>query len=251
MRLLTLVLSILALTGCTYNPFISNNHTTGSAVSTGVGAGVGAGAVGLLGGTKPLILLGGITGGAVGYYVSTLRNAASGVIDAGGDVYQLGDYIGIYIPSDQLFEANNAVFLPQAPRILDSVVTVLLRAPDNNILISGNTSGFYRPRWEQRLSQRRAKAVAAYLWANGISQFKDTSNSMKELRYIGYGNYYPISSDLTNTEIRQNSRVQITSYPCLADLRESGRKIDPNNMASLNEETPSGEQNRCGRDQVC
>lgn len=251
MRLLTLAFSVLVLSACSYNPFISNNHTTGSALGAGIGAGAGAGAVGLMGGTKPFILLGGITGGAVGYYVTTLRNAASGIMDAGGDVYELGDYVGIYIPSDQLFEPNTATFLPQAPAILDSAVTVLNRKPDNNILISGNTSGFYRPRWEQRISQRRAKAVAAYLWSNGIRQFKEDSSLVRQLRYVGYGNYYPISSDMTNSGVRQNSRIQITSYPNLADLRESGRSIDMNTIASLKDDTPSGDDNRCGRGQAC
>lgn len=240
-------ISMLALSACAYNPLVSNNHTTGSPAGVVVGATAGAGSVALLGGSKPLIILGGITGGAIGYYVTTLRYDASGIMQADGNVYVLGDYIGIYIPSDRLFEPNTAIFLPQAPAILDSVNAVLARKPDNNILISGNTSGFYRSRWEKKISQDRARAVAAYLWTSGVSQFKQNDNGVRKLNYVGYGNYYPIASDLTNSGIRMNSRIQITSYPCLDDLRESGRKIDMNNIASLNEETPTGQKNRCGR----
>ena len=96
-------LTAFILTGCSYNPFISNNHTTGSPTGAIVGAAAGAGGVALLGGPKPLIALAGIGGGALGYYMTTLRYEAGGVMQSGGQVYKVGDFVGIYIPSDQLF----------------------------------------------------------------------------------------------------------------------------------------------------
>ena len=247
-RTLVFLFCSATIAACTYNPFISNNHTTGTAAGTAVGAGVGAGSVALLGGSKSLILLGGIGGGAVGYYLSTLRADASAIMQADGKVYMLGDYIGIYIPSDHLFEPNTAEFLPQAPAILDSVVTVLQRKPDNNVMISGSTSGFGRDRWQQSLSQRRAKAVAAYLWTSGILQFKNSSNDVRKLKYVGYGDYFPIASDLTNNGIRANSRIQITSYPCDGSLRETGKEMNMNTIGAMDDRSPSGVQNKCGRD---
>src|SRR5690349_290381 len=96
--LLTLTLPWLA--GCTYNPFTLNNHTTGDPFATGIGAGIGAGTIALLGGSKAGIVAGGIAGGAIGYYITTLRYASGGVIQGGGKVYKIGDYLGIYIPTD-------------------------------------------------------------------------------------------------------------------------------------------------------
>lgn len=250
-RALVLSFSLLAVSACSFNPFTSTNHTTGSPAATAVGAGIGAGSVAILGGSKTMMLFAGLGGGAVGYYLTTLRNESAGIINAGGNVYILGEYIGIYIPSDRLFEVNTANLLPTAPRILDSVVTVLNRKPNNNIMISGNTSGFNRPSRELRLSQQRAKVVAAYLWSSGIQQFKDRSSDTRKLNYAGYGDYFPIASDRTNEGIRMNSRIQITSYPCTEDLRESGHKINMNNIASLNEDNSTGETNRCGRDAPC
>lgn len=208
-----LVFSLLFLTSCSYNPFIFNNHTTGSPAGALVGAGIGAGSVALLGGTRPLIVLAGLGGGALGYYVTTLRYDAGGVIQGGGQVYKVGDYIGIYIPTDNLFEPNTADFLPQARLILESAADILQRYPNNNIMISGNTSGFGHARWERRLSEKRAQRVAAFLWNEGVSPFKDQSNDMRKLNYVGYGDFFPISHDYTNDSIRQNSRMQITSYP--------------------------------------
>lgn len=247
-------LTCLAVTACTFNPFIANNHNTGSGGSTAVGAGIGAGGVWLLGGSKTMALFGGIAGGAVGYYVSSLRYDAGGIIDVGGQVYILGEYIGIYLPTDKVFESNTADLLPGATRVLDSVAAVLQRKPNNNIMVSGNTSGFDRPRREQKLSQKRAKVIAAYLWTAGIQQFKgstDQSSDTRQFTYVGYGDYFPIASDLTNNGIRANSRIQITSYPSWADLHERNNKIDKNNIASMNDDAAASvrdNRDTCGKD---
>lgn len=163
-----LAVSISLLSGCSFNPFISNNHTTGSAVGAAIGAGIAGGGVAALGGSKPLIGLAALGGGAIGYYATTLRFDSGPILDAGGKVYTVGDYLGIYIPSDKLFEPNTADFLPQAGSILDSAARVLKRYPNNNIIISGSTSGFGRPRWELKLSEARAQRVSAYLWDAGL-----------------------------------------------------------------------------------
>jgi outer membrane protein OmpA-like peptidoglycan-associated protein len=231
------LLTVLGLTSCSYNPFISNNHTTGSPVGAIAGVAIGAGGAAALGAPKPVIALAGIGGGMVGYYVTTLRYDSGGIMQAGGKVYQVGDYVGIYIPSDQLFESNSADFLPQAAPILDSVVAVLERYPDNNIMISGNTSGFARPRWEQRLSERRAQKVSAYLWNAGINQFKEPGNDLRKLNYVGYGDYFRIAQDDTNDGIRENSRVQITSYPSSRDLRRFKGEVDNQNVGSMRDST--------------
>lgn len=236
-----LILSLLFLSGCTFNPFTTNNHTTGSPAGAVVGAGAGAGGVALLGGSKTLMVLAGLGGGAVGYYVTTLRYESGGIIQSGGQVYQVGEFIGIYIPTDKLFEPNTADFIPQAVPILESTVTVLKRNPNNNIIISGNTSGFYRSRWELSLSEKRAQKVASYLWNAGINQFKDQSIETRKLNYVGYGDYLPIANDYTNEGIRQNSRIQITSYPSNCDLGLDKRQVAVYNVGAVDNDKDIGE----------
>jgi len=205
------------LASCTYNPFLADNHTTGSPLAAGLGAGIGASGAALLGAPKSLMVLSGLAGGAIGYYVTTLRYASGGVLQAGGKVYKIGDYLGIYIPTDHLFEPNTADFLPQAPPILDSAADILKRYPNHSIVISGNTSGFYRAKWEQQLSEQRAQKVSAYLWNKGINHNNPRLHFYK-LNYIGYGDYFPIAKPLYNKGIRENSRIQITSYPKDCDV---------------------------------
>ena len=230
---------------CSYNPFIGNNHTTGSATGAVVGAGVGAGSVGVLGGSKSLMAASGIAGGFIGYYVTTLRYDAGGVVQSGGQVYKVGDFVGINIPSDKLFEPNTAEFLPQAENILDSAVAVLKRYPENNIIISGNTSGFSRPRWERRLSEERAKKVSSYLWNAGVNQFVPQNIEVtRKLTYVGYGDYFPIAHRYTNESIRKNSRIQITSYPTYCGLNLDQRSLAMRNMGALDDDVAT-EMERC------
>ncbi len=214
-----LLLSLSLLQGCGPNPFGQHNGMTGRPEGVATGAVIGAGSMALIGaGSKPYMATAAVIGGVIGYYVTTDRFAAGGILEGGGKIYGEGQYIGIVIPLNKLFEPNTADFLPSAYPILDSVVSVLERYPNNNILISGNTSGFGRQAWEQPLSEKQAGKVAAYLWNAGINAFKNPGINTRELRYVGYGSAFPIANTLTNRGIQENGRIQITSYPSRADL---------------------------------
>lgn len=225
------------LSSCTFNPFTTNNDLTGSATGVAVGAAAGAGTAALIGQTTnsgPLIA-GGIVGGALGYYVSSLRFASGGVIQGGGQVFTLGDYATIEIPTDRIFDTNSDELLGDSASVLDSAVTVLRRYPDNNIMVSGNTSGFSGSKWELKLSEARARKVAAYLWAHGISQFQAQSLTTRRLTYTGFGNYFPIANNIRNDSIRQNSRIQITAYPTKTQLHLEKHQRVFDNVGELGE----------------
>lgn len=228
-------LGCLTLTSCTFNPFSENNDLTGSPTGAAIGAGIGAGATALLKAPKPMILIAGLTGGMIGYYGTTLRYSSGGIIQAGGQVYTQGAYVGIDVPTDQLFEPNTAEFLPQAKPALDSIVAVLQRYPNHNIFISANTSGFGSSKYEHRLSEQRAKELANYLWANGINSFKNQSIQTRSLNYAGYGNDFPISSPETLSGLRANSRIQITAYPSKSDLGFNKKGKAFNNVGGVEE----------------
>lgn len=230
------ILSMFFLTSCSFNPFSSNNHTTGNLGAAAVGAAAGGGFMALIGGGKPLIALAGVGGGMFGYYVTTLRHDAGGIIAVGGRIYRVGDYVGINIPSDPLFDPNTADFTPQAGPILDSLVAVLKRYPKHNVLISGNTSGFAEPRWERHLSQERAQRVAAYLWNSGIDNVISTGRvfATRQLNYVGYGDYFPIAHDYTNKSIRKNSHIQVTVYPGAGGVYPC-TEADAGNIGSIRE----------------
>lgn len=215
---------LLASTGCSYNPFATNNHLTGNPAGAAAGGIIGGGGAALLGASKSVILGTGILGAAIGYYVTTLNFDAGGVRQVGGQVYTLGDYVTIEIPTDQIFDDNSSELLPEAYPVLQSAVEVLERFPDSNIMVSGNTSGFGTRRFELKLSEARAQKVAAFLWANGVKSFKSTDTMLlqhRKLIYVGYGDYFPIANNIRASGIRANSRIQITAFPSKDDLHLS------------------------------
>jgi outer membrane protein OmpA-like peptidoglycan-associated protein len=238
-QLVALLATMTLVSGC------NTSHPTGSATGALAGATIGAGAMSLLHGTRTMNILAGAAGAAVGYYVTTLRYDSGGVMTGGGQVYQVGDQIAINIPADNLFEPNTADFVPSAIPILDSAADILARYPNNNIIISGNTSGFYSSRWEQKLSEKRAQRVAAYMWNAGINPFKEASNDTRKLTYVGYGDFLPISNTYSNTGIRQNNHIQITSYPSQCDLRKDGRHMALRNDGAMDDEDLSNAPSDC------
>lgn len=213
---------LLSLVSCSYNPFSTNNELTGSAGGALAGGVIGAGGAALLGAQKSVIALAGLGGATLGYYMTTINFAAGGVVKAGGQVYSVGDYVTIEIPSDNIFDENSSDLLPEAAPALQSAVAVLEHYPNNSIMVSGNTSGYGTMRYERSLSEARAERVAAYLWAHGINAFKASdstaSNPTRKLMYVGYGNYFPIANNIKSASIRSNSRVQITSFPSSVEL---------------------------------
>ena len=226
--------SWLSLSGCTYNPMSNSNDLTGSATGAAVGAGIGAGTTALLRAPGVVVGLAGLGGAGIGYYVTSLRYSSSGIVQAGGQVFTLGDYVTIEVPTDNLFDSNSAEFLPNTQPILDSIADVLQRYPNNNVVVSGNSSGFSSERYEQKLSEDRARQIAGSLWANGINNFQGTDIHMRRLLYVGYGNYFPVANNITATGIRQNSRIQITSFPTYAHMN-LGKCHVFNNMGAIDE----------------
>src|SRR5690606_4225596 len=84
---------------------------------------------------------------------------------------------------------------------LKRIITFLQDNPDVEIEISGHTDSFGNDSYNQRLSDRRAKSVAAYLTQNGVDEGRLTA--------IGYGEARPVvSTDLGIKEQQKNRRVE-------------------------------------------
>jgi hypothetical protein len=236
-RLTALLFSTLLIAaGCT--PISSSNPPTGNVVGPIIGGALGATGAAAAGLPKPFIGLVGVLGAGLGYYATTERFAAAGIIHSGGQIFTQGDFLTIEIPTDRLFDVNTSELLPGTDVTLDSVVKILNRYPRNNILISGNTSGFGSDRYEQKLSEARAREVSAYLWAHGISTYSGTSINTRKLIYVGYGSYFPVGNSIRLAGIRSNSRIQITAYPSKAQLCLNKKFKEFNDIGNLDEPRP-------------
>ncbi|MBR0099778.1 MAG: OmpA family protein, partial [Treponema sp.] len=103
---------------------------------------------------------------------------------------------------DIKFKADSAEVLASEKSRLDEIADVLKLAPNSQFLIEGHTASVGKPAGEQKLSEERAKNIAAELAKRGIP----AANFICK----GHGGNKPIASNDTNEGRAQNRRVEIT-----------------------------------------
>ena len=103
---------------------------------------------------------------------------------------------------DIKFKADSDEILGSEKQRLDEIADVLKLAPNSQFLIEGHTAAVGKPEGEQRLSEQRARKIAAELSKRGISAHKFICK--------GYGGNKPIASNETDAGRAQNRRVEIT-----------------------------------------
>jgi len=99
------------------------------------------------------------------------------------------------------FGSGNAVLTVNAKKILDGVAEQLLANPNVKIEIQGHTDNVGKPATNKVLSERRAKAVVAYLATKGVK--------MDRMSAVGYGQEYPIADNNTAEGREQNRRIEM------------------------------------------
>ncbi len=106
---------------------------------------------------------------------------------------------------DIYFQGDSPNILPESLPALDYLLTFVVNNPNVNILIKGYTNDpdhSASEQYDQRLSEKRAKAVMNYLVENGIDK--------KRMKCIGYGNsklLYP--RPINEDQKAANRRVEI------------------------------------------
>ena len=137
--------------------------------------------------------------------VSGKSEALAGVLkDLGARVTD--QEIRIALDADVLFDFDKASLRPEAAPALDKVVQVLNAYPKSSATIEGHTDGKGDASYNQKLSERRAQSVRAWLAGHGASLAMSTR---------GWGKTKPVASNTRpdgrdDPEGRQkNRRVEI------------------------------------------
>lgn len=104
------------------------------------------------------------------------------------------------------FTAEKSNIRPEAAWELDQVAALLKKSPAATAEVGAHTDASGSARYNLRLSQQRAQAVAAYLTKKGIAS--------KRLRAVGYGETKPLNRckrgiRCSEAEKRQNRRVEL------------------------------------------
>jgi len=98
------------------------------------------------------------------------------------------------------FEINKAYLRKESLNILDTIISQLKKQPSIKIEVRGHTDSSGGKAYNQRLSERRADAVAEYMIKKGISP--------ERLNSVGYGETRPIASNKTRKGRKKNRRTE-------------------------------------------
>jgi len=100
-----------------------------------------------------------------------------------------------------LFDVNKSDLKPAAYPLLDETVTIMKKNPDITGFIEGHTDSTGSEAYNQQLSEKRARAVEAYIESHGIDPARF---SVK-----GYGETKPIAPNDTPAGRQENRRVEL------------------------------------------
>jgi len=108
---------------------------------------------------------------------------------------------GWTLTSDLLFDFNKATIKSQYYPVLDSIVEELKSDPSINVSIEGHTDSTGTNKYNQGLSERRAKSVYAYLVKKNIAASR--------LSVVGFGEEKPAYPNDTREGQAKNRRVEL------------------------------------------
>jgi OmpA-OmpF porin, OOP family len=101
------------------------------------------------------------------------------------------------------FNFGSAQLTADSYPLLDSVVNIVSRCPDLNVLISGHTDSDGPEVSNQILSEARAASVVRYLEGQGVEEAR--------LRAAGYGEERPVAPNDTAENRRLNRRIEFSA----------------------------------------
>lgn len=114
------------------------------------------------------------------------------------------------------FDFDKATIRPDAVAILDEAVEILRAQPGVDVSVDGHTDAIGSDQYNQRLSERRARAVADYLARHGIDRGR--------LEPRGFGESRPVASNDGEEGRAQNRRVELNTVGSAAGRdRETDR----------------------------
>ncbi|HXQ31928.1 MAG TPA: OmpA family protein [Steroidobacteraceae bacterium] len=150
--------------------------------------------------------VGPLAAGAISYYMDVqeakLRELLHGT---GVSVTRIGDEITLSLPEALTFAADSAELMPSIAGALDSVGVVLKKYDKTVIEVAGHTDSTGPHEHGQRLTERRAATVGAFLEKCGIIKAR--------LVTIGAAETRPVATNGTLEGRASNRRVELTLSP--------------------------------------
>jgi len=98
------------------------------------------------------------------------------------------------------FDFDKSILKDRERQVLDSIYNVMMEAGTTTIQISGYTDGLGTEKYNNKLSDRRAKACADYLIKKGIDKAR--------ISFVSFGKCCPVEMELLNGRDNPDGRVK-------------------------------------------
>lgn len=181
-----------------------SNTQKGAATGTAAGGAIGAIIGNKAGNTAVGAIAGAAIGGVAGGLIGRKMDKQAAEIDrtvAGAEVIKADEGIIVKFDSGILFDFDKAEVKSDARSNIANLVKSLNENPDTDILVIGHTDSKGTDKYNQGLSERRAKAVKDFAVAQGLSGAR--------MQTQGKSFHEPIGDNDTETGRAQNRRVEI------------------------------------------
>ena len=184
-----------------------NKTQKGAAIGAGTGGIIGAFIGKSAGNTALGTIIGGAVGGTAGAFIghNMDKQAAEMKKDlAGAKVERVGEGIKITFASGILFKTGSSELSGTAKENIANLAKILCKYEDTNIIIEGDTDSEGGTELNQKLSERRAQAVADYTKSLGVVGTRIST--------LGRGESNPVASNETVEGRAQNRRVEVVIF---------------------------------------
>jgi len=184
-----------------------NKKQEGAVIGAAAGGAIGGVIGNQTGSTARGAIIGAVVGGAAGAIIGHQMDQQAKELSQsipGATVARVGEGIAVTFESGLLFAFDSDQILPTAGTNLTELAKSLQRYPDSQLLIVGHTDSKGDDAYNQRLSERRSAAAAAYLAAQGVDRSR--------LAASGKGESEPIATNDTDAGQAQNRRVEVAIY---------------------------------------
>ncbi len=206
-----LLILALALAGCAR----LSNMEKGAAIGASAGAVVGSAVGKATGNTARGAILGAIVGGTAGAIIGQRMDRQAAEMQQelpDARIERVGEGILVTFDAGILFDFDSATLRPEAREKLRRLAESLKKYPETEVLIVGHTDSTGPEAYNQRLSEQRAEAAAAFLMQQGIRPSR--------IRTMGKGETEPIAPNDTEAERQLNRRVEIAIFTSEAYRKE-------------------------------
>jgi len=199
-----------------------NKKEEGALIGAGVGSAVGAVIGNQTGSTARGAIIGAVVGGVAGTIIGHQMDQQAKELKqniAGATVERVGEGIQVTFASGLLYDYDSDEVRPEAGENLRKLAASLGKYPNTDLLIVGHTDSAGTSAYNQKLSERRARAASEFLVGQAVSAGR--------LRSSGRGETEPVSTNGTEAGRQLNRRVEVAIYANAATRAENKSKSSP------------------------